>query len=173
MPSSADRILAGILARNPELRVDDSTAGDLMADVSRKVAGSPPVQREEQMQRDLFTWIRSEQGYAPELRWVMHVPNGGHRHPAVAGKMKAQGVRRGVPDVWVPVSKMDDHGNVFAGLIVELKVGRNQCTMQQRDWLGHMERNGWQVYVIYDDWRLAANEIARYLSYDELVQEIE
>ena len=28
-----------------------------------------------------------------------HPPNGGHRHPVVAAKLKAQGVKPGVPDV--------------------------------------------------------------------------
>ena len=30
-----------------------------------------------------------------------HVPNGGQRHGAVAGKLKAQGVKPGVPDIFI------------------------------------------------------------------------
>jgi hypothetical protein len=173
MPSDAIRELAAIMQRNPDLRIDDATAGDVMADVSKAVSGSPRVQREEQMQRDLFTWIRGQEGYASELRWCFHVPNGGHRHPAVAGKMKAQGVRRGVPDLVLPVRRPRPVDQMWTGLALELKVGRNWLTEEQNDWLNILKTHGWMIDVIHDDWRIAANKIARYLGYDELVQEIE
>lgn len=36
----------------------------------------------------------------PDAAWF-HCPNGGHRHPVVAAKLKAQGVKPGVPDVCI------------------------------------------------------------------------
>lgn len=33
---------------------------------------------------------------------IFSVPNGGHRRPAVAAKMKATGVVKGVPDLFIP-----------------------------------------------------------------------
>jgi hypothetical protein len=167
MPSEAERELAAILQRNPDLRFDDDTAGEVMDDVSRRVNGSPRVQREEQMQRDLFTWIRGQEGYAPALMWVCHYPSGGKRHPAVAAKMWALGTRAGVPDILLPIRI-----GKWVGLALELKCGKNKTTPEQGKWLEHLRINGWQTAVVYDDWRLAANEIARYLGYDELVQEI-
>lgn len=44
------------------------------------------------------------------------VPNGGHRHKAVAGKLKAEGVKSGTADVFLLVPA---HG--FHGLIMEFK----------------------------------------------------
>jgi hypothetical protein len=44
----------------------------------------------------LVQWFRRTY---PDVR-IFSVPNGGHRHPAVAAKMKATGVSSGVPD-WI------------------------------------------------------------------------
>ena len=33
------------------------------------------------------------------LKWIFAVPNGGHRAKSVAGKMKAEGAKAGVPDL--------------------------------------------------------------------------
>jgi hypothetical protein len=49
-------------------------------------------------------------------RLCFAVPNGGHRHAAVAGKLKAQGVRAGVPDVFLMIP-----AGGFHALILEFK----------------------------------------------------
>ena len=49
-------------------------------------------------------------------RLLYHVPNGGHRHKLVAIKLKAQGVRAGVPDLVLPMAR----GGYF-GLYIEFK----------------------------------------------------
>ena len=38
--------------------------------------------------------------------WIFHIPNGGHRAMSVAKKMKAEGVKAGVPDLYVPDWKL-------------------------------------------------------------------
>lgn len=38
--------------------------------------------------------------------WIFHIPNGGHRAISVAKKMKADGVKPGVPDLYVPRWKL-------------------------------------------------------------------
>jgi len=47
-------------------------------------------------------WWRSTH---PSL-WIFSVPNGGHRHKAVAQKMKMEGQSPGVPDLYVPKLKL-------------------------------------------------------------------
>ena len=46
----------------------------------------------------IFKWARLSEGRWPELALLFAIPNGGHRHKAVAAKLKAEGVRAGVPD---------------------------------------------------------------------------
>ena len=36
---------------------------------------------------------------------VFHIPGGGSRHPAEAARLKAQGVKAGVPDLCIPVAR--------------------------------------------------------------------
>ena len=38
--------------------------------------------------------------------WIFHIPNGGHRAMSVAKKMKAEGVKPGVPDLYIPAWKL-------------------------------------------------------------------
>lgn len=50
------------------------------------------------------------------FKLIYHVPNGGHRHKAVAVKLKEQGVKAGVPDLVLPLAR----GGYF-GLYIEFK----------------------------------------------------
>ena len=47
-------------------------------------------------------WFRSSY---PETK-IFAIPNGGQRHPATARKLKAEGVLRGVPDLFIPEKKL-------------------------------------------------------------------
>ena len=79
----------------------------------------------------------------PRLRGKLFaVPNGGQRHPAVAAKLKAEGVRRGVPDLWLPVRT-----DCFAGLVIELKVKGGRLSPEQADWLDHLTGEGYMAVV--------------------------
>lgn len=70
----------------------------------------------------LFAWSALQQHTFPELRWMHHIPNGGSRggdrtSRAIAGaRMKAQGVRVGVADIFLPVKRAN-----WSGLYIELK----------------------------------------------------
>lgn len=68
----------------------------------------------------------------PALRGrLAAVPNGGARHKAVAGKLKAEGVRKGYPDLQLLTPR---HG--FAGLIIEMKrIKGGRLETEQADWL--------------------------------------
>lgn len=56
----------------------------------------------------------------PELRWLYAIPNGGERAAAIAGQMKAEGVKAGVADIFWPVAF---NGPKFGrhGLYIEMK----------------------------------------------------
>jgi hypothetical protein len=127
--------LKSIFASNPDL-------ADLNPDLAEPdifISGS-----EESAQIVLFQWVRAAEANSPEYCYVFHVPNGGHRLPSVASRMKAAGVRRGVPDILFPVRR-----GQYVGLAIELKTGRNRITPHQSEWLAHLRSEGWCAVVCY------------------------
>ena len=90
-----------------------------------------PSEDHEQMM--LVQWFRRT--YEGVL--IFSVPNGGHRHPAVAAKMKATGVIKGVPDLFVPAWR----------LWVEMKrVKGGSLSAEQKDWIQYLESvNYWCI----------------------------
>lgn len=81
---------------------------------SPTTARAKPMDREGQEQAALMREIEMRH---PEVFLLMyHVPNGGHRHKAVAAKLKGQGVKAGVPDLVLPMAR-----GGFFGLYIEFK----------------------------------------------------
>ena len=72
-------------------------------------ATSLPVPTESVEQQCLFRWAAFQSGRFPELALLYHVPNGGSRKKAEAGRFRAEGVKAGVPDLCLPVAR----GGVF------------------------------------------------------------
>jgi hypothetical protein len=64
----------------------------------------------------LFIWASVAKEWLPQIDMMFAIPNGGERNKAVASRLKAEGVKPGVPDIFLPVAR---HG--AAGLFIELK----------------------------------------------------
>lgn len=83
-----------------------------------------PTEHEEQ--RELVRWFRQTW---PGVR-IFAIPNGGHRSPATAGRLKAEGVSSGVPDLFIPAW----------GLWVEMKRSKGgSVSAEQKDWIAYLE----------------------------------
>lgn len=81
--------------------------------------------------------------YCDFRHWpIFAIPNGGFRNKKEAKNLKRQGVRAGVPDLMLPVSKRGCNG-----LFIELKVGRNKPTEKQLEWLDTLNANGYKAVV--------------------------
>ena len=93
------------------------------------------------------------------------VPNGGQRHKAVAAKLKAEGVKAGVPDIlvfeWAPRA----HAGMYCGLAIEMKVKPNKPTPAQEAWMAALKRRGWSCVVAYSAEEAWA-ALAAYLRFD-------
>ena len=119
-------------------------------------------------QEALFSWAAYNVGRMPELEYMHHIPNGGKRDKATAIALKRQGVKAGVPDVYLPAPRGEYHG-----LYIELKAGSNTTTQNQRSWLKFLRQQGYYTAVCYG-WQLAADLIERYLLHtEELAKEQE
>lgn len=78
-----------------------------------------PTEHEEQ--REVVKWFRRK--HAPVR--IFAIPNGGWRSRATAARLKAEGVARGVPDMFVP----------YYRLWIEMKrVKDGRLSPEQRDW---------------------------------------
>ena len=79
-----------------------------------KPTRAKPVDREGQEQAALLEEIQLRYPEVYEL--IYHVPNGSYRHKGVALKLKAQGVKAGIPDLVLTMAR----GGYF-GLYIEFK----------------------------------------------------
>lgn len=122
-------------------------------------ANKLPVPTEAQEQMTLFSWAAMQSGKYPELNLLYHVPNGGSRHKAEAGRLRAEGVKAGVPDLCLPVARGQYHG-----LYIELKRQRGGRTSDhQSEWLDALSAQGYKAALCYG-WEQAAGTIIEYLT---------
>jgi hypothetical protein len=139
-------------------------------------------------QRALFQWLKvaEQHGFAyawafadegprafegspkvgvPQLARCFAVPNGGERDKITAAKLKHEGVKRGVPDIFLPLPCPQ-----FAGLFIEMKRSADKATKrragttsnEQDDWIAYLRSVGYACSVCYD-WRTAARDIQSYV----------
>lgn len=117
-----------------------------------------PVPTEAQEQTCLFEWAELMSGKYPCLHRMYAVPNGGSRHLLEAINLKKQGVKKGVPDIFLPVARGGKHG-----LFIEMKRLKGGVTSQeQRNFIMGVRAEGYQA-VICNGWIDAKEEIEQYL----------
>ena len=113
---------------------------------------------EEQEQRKLFAWADRHSFLYPELALMFHVPNGGKRGKAEAGRFKAEGVKAGVPDIFLPVPMGQAHG-----LFIELKrIKGGKPSKEQMQWIEALREKGYAAEIC-NGAAEAENTICQYL----------
>jgi hypothetical protein len=91
-----------------------------------------PTEHEEQ--RELVRWFRQAW---PCVR-IFAIPNGGARSLATAGRLKAEGVSSGVPDLFIPAWR----------LWIEMKrIKGGSVSAEQKDWIAYLEEVGYCAKV--------------------------
>ena len=86
------------------------------------------------------------------------VPNGGDRNVIVASKLRAEGVRSGVPDLWLPIPM-----GKYAGLVIEMKRDKGRTSKNQATWIAYLQERGYAVTVCFSAAE-AVQSITDYLS---------
>lgn len=118
-----------------------------------------PTEAEEQMA--LFQWAELRKSTVPDLGLLHHVPNGGSRHKAEAARLRAQGVKAGVPDICLPVPR-----GVYHGLYIELKRRKGgRVSAAQAAWMEALMQHGYCTAICYG-WEEARRLIEQYLRGD-------
>lgn len=111
--------------------------------ISAQWADASPVPAESAEQQTLFQWARMMEGKWPELRMLYHIPNEGKRSRVTGARLKAEGLKSGVPDICLPVARGEHHG-----LYIELKRRKNATvTKQQLEWIEDLVAQGYVAAV--------------------------
>ena len=102
-------------------------------------------QDEHNEQVKLFAWSEWARLDWPELGLLFAVPNGGRRDAVTGARLKAEGVKAGVPDVWLPVARQGYHG-----LVIELKADeKKRPTKEQERWIAELMEQGYLAVVCH------------------------
>ena len=99
---------------------------------------------EDYEQKLIFEWA----AYYPVLRWLHAIPNGGKREPREAARLKAQGVKAGVSDIFLPLPMKG-----YLGLYIEVKRrkqdGPSRVSDKQTKFQIDMRKQGYFCVVCY------------------------
>lgn len=74
-----------------------------------------------------------------------HPANEGKRSYGAANHLRAQGLKRGVPDIII----LEPRGG-YHGLAIEMKHGKNKPTEEQKEWLRALLARGWKAGICYN-----------------------
>jgi hypothetical protein len=114
---------------------------------------------------------------AQQLSLMFAIPNGGLRHKATAGNLKAEGVKSGVPDIMLPVAQRSKNSlahydtGTWHGLFIEMKKpsekpkngnSKGGVSSNQNEWHIALRAQGYLVFVCYT-WEEARDVVLRYL----------
>lgn len=83
--------------------------------------------REHEIQAACIRWFDLQ--YPLYRRRLFAIPNGGQRSITTAARLKAEGVRAGVWDLFLAVP---DFSHELGGLFIEMKAGKNKLTDEQQ-----------------------------------------
>lgn len=99
------------------------------------------VPDESHEQRSIIEWAARMECRWPELRLLHAIPNGGARDAVTGARLKAEGVKKGVPDLCLPVPRGGWHG-----MYIELKrVKGGRLSPEQRQWLRDLTELGYMA----------------------------
>lgn len=118
-----------------------------------------PVPSESDEQQWLFEWAKRQEKVYPGLELMYHIANEGKRSAAGGKSLVEQGLKKGVPDICLPVAKGGYHG-----MYVELKRTKGgRVGEEQEKWLSELKNQGYHT-ALCRGWEQAKNEIAAYMS---------
>lgn len=125
-------------------------------------------------QKALFAWAALNVKNWPELKWFHAIPNGGSRGDNAqsrsirGGSLKAEGVRSGVSDTFLPAKR-----GPWSGLYIEMKkpsekpvkaTSKGGVSDEQREFGAFVQSQGFGFVVCYS-WQEAIEVLVSYLTY--------
>jgi hypothetical protein len=101
-----------------------------------------------------------------QLKWLHAIHNQGHGDKVRGAMAKAEGVKAGVFDLFLPVPKYDANlnGGWYHGFYLELKVGDNKPSAIQLEFKSDMEEKGYYCDIAWG-WLEARKKLLDYLGF--------
>jgi hypothetical protein len=114
---------------------------------------------EHKNQHALISWwaIKHKSYCLPEFA-LFAVPNGGARNAVTGAILKREGVRKGVPDLFLSVPN-----NTYHGLFIEMKATKGVVSKDQQAFIDHANAQNYKAAICYD-WLEASYLIIDYLN---------
>lgn len=104
--------------------------------------------KEHDEQTALFGLFKATTYVSPLFDLVFAIPNqgirGGRAGKISGSRFKAEGKKKGVPDIMVPVANKDYHG-----LFIEMKTKYNSAEKEQIEWMQRLKQQGYDAIVSY------------------------
>ena len=114
-------------------------------------------------QQAVVTYCAFQSWRLPNSDKIFHIPNGGWRTITEAKRFKSEGVKKGVPDLFLPVPIAG-----YCGLFIEMKRPdhKNKPSAEQKEWQTFLNSVGYKSVVCYG-YEDAVKEIQRYYGVPE------
>jgi hypothetical protein len=101
-------------------------------------------------------WYKWHAEFGASIPQLFAIPNGGSRDVITGARLKAEGVRRGTPDLFLAVP----YGGK-AGLFIEMKYNKGRPTEEQLEFIETVEKAGYHCNVCWTA-EAAIDAIKRY-----------
>lgn len=106
----------------------------------------------------LMCWTKLHLDKWPELSLIFAIPNGSKRDAITANRLKMEGVKSGVSDLMLPVSR---HG--YHGFFLELKKLDGKESVNQKEFGADITQQGY-LYACCKGWEDAAEKLSWYMT---------
>lgn len=102
------------------------------------------VNSEHNEQVKLFKNLKNLSVQYPQLNLIFAIPNGGARNKITARNLKLEGVKAGVPDIFIPIPQ-----NQYSGMFIELKKKGNYLRKEQKNFIEELLKLNYNCVVCY------------------------
>lgn len=105
-----------------------------------------PNWTESRLQQEAVMWFNKHYRDLSDL--LFHIPNGGFRNAREAARLKAQGVKAGVPDLMLARPNGLFSARTYHGLFIEMKTSTGTLDKHQASYHAQLQAQGYRVEVI-------------------------
>ncbi|WP_195940943.1 VRR-NUC domain-containing protein [Romboutsia sp. 1001713B170131_170501_G6] len=114
-------------------------------------------------QMALIDWCNVNRCVYPELDLIYKISNEGKRSVHQGKKFKREGLKKGVPDLCLPVPS-----GIYHGLYIELKYGNGITSKEQKEWIKKLNDQGYKA-VVCNGFEEARDTIKEYLDNKKVI----